>query len=281
MCLIVLFLVLAVSPLCAQPDSGRVMEIGVLPAALNGTSGLVYGWGSLWTVNDHSALSIYKLDSVSGAVTECVGISDVMPVDLEEMQVGSNCLYLGDIGNNCGCRNDLRILRIDSSNLFSAIPVMDTIAFFYPEQMLFSADPFSSDFDCEAFVVVDDSVFLFTKQWSSLGTSCYVIPNVPGVHVAELRYTLPVQGLVTGASLIVSDGDLLLVGYSRLLRPFLLRLSDWREPEKVRFDKFFLSERMAQVEAVAQSPNGVVYVTNEAFGLSFLLRISPRLLRVL
>lgn len=271
---------MAATPLFAQSNNVPMTEIAVLPDSLGGTSGLVYDRGALWTVNDHSALNIYKLDSANGSVVDYISVSHAVPVDLEEMQLDSNFIYLGDIGNNCGCRTDLHILRVDRRSLFSSAPLIDTIGFFYPEQMLFSSDLFSTDFDCEAFVVFGDSIFLFTKQWSSLATSCYVIPNIPGVHAAQLRYSLPVQGLVTGASVSVSSGDLLLVGYSNLMRPFLLQLSDWRESAKVSFVKRFLSEWMSQVEAVVESPSGDIYVTNEAFSVPLLLKIPPRLMRL-
>lgn len=270
-------LVLLFLPLYAQRPAVSVYDIGILPDSLGGTSGLVYDQGTLLTVNDHSALKLYVLDTADGDVLDHVCVSDQVPKDMEEIQLDSDFFYLGDIGNNCGCRKDLHILRVDRRSVSSDNPIIDTIAFFYPEQMLFSSDYFSTDFDCEAFVVDGDSVFLFTKQWSALGTSCYAIPNKPGVHVAELRYSLPVRGVITGAALSDLNGALFLVGYSNRMRPFLLRLVDWRKSGKKRFDKWFLSVWMAQVEAVAEGSNGVLYITNEAFSLPGLMEIPPRL----
>lgn len=279
--LAVLLTVFVVAPLSAQHAKVPVVEIGTLPGFLSGTSGLVYDEGYLWTVNDHSVLTLFKLDTATGEVVDRVNVSDGVPVDMEDLQMDSSAFYLGDIGNNCGCRTDLRILKVDRCSLFSGSPMVDTIVFFYPEQMLFSSDPFSTDFDCEAFVVDGDSIFLFTKQWSSLATACYAIPNMPGVHAAEFCYSLPVRGLVTGASVSESSGALLLVGYSKLMRPFLLRVFDWRNSGRVTFEKRFLSESMAQVEAVSQSPSGGAFATNEAFSLPLVVSISPRLLKLL
>lgn len=277
-----LILCLAVLPVSAvaQTVEYEIEELGILPDSLGGTSGLIYSDGFLWTVNDHSVLTLFKLDTMTGAVVGTLPISEKMPVDMEEVQHDNRYLYLGDLGNNCGCRTDLHILKVDKQSLNTDSPVVDTIAFFYPDQMLFSSDHFSTDYDCEAFVIRDDSIFLFTKQWTSLGTACYTIPNIPGVHAAEFRYSVPINGLVTGAAINPTDGSLALIGYSNTMRPFLCFLSEWKNGSELNVMKSYFPELLSQKEAIAFDELGNMYVTNELFTVSSLLKIPPRLLRL-
>jgi len=53
----------------------------------------------------------------------------------------------------------LNILRIDKNSILAKTPVVDTILFSYSLQTDFSpAGPNNTNFDCEAFVVSNDSI---------------------------------------------------------------------------------------------------------------------------
>ncbi len=83
-------------------------------------------------------------------------------------------------------RTDLHILRIEKNSLLEGNPVIDTIWFIYENQKDLAAVPSNeTDFDCEAMVVSEDSIYLFSKQWDSLGTGFYQLPKTPGIHTAK------------------------------------------------------------------------------------------------
>jgi len=78
-------------------------------------------------------------------------------------------LYVGDFGNNLnGNRTDLKILRIRKNSVLVNPLKIDTINFSYSNQTNFTpTGTNNTDFDCEAFIVASDSIYLFTKQWIS------------------------------------------------------------------------------------------------------------------
>jgi hypothetical protein len=151
--------------------------------------------------------------------------------------------YIGDFGNNVnGARTDLRIYKIP----LSAIPdhavqpvftlpdsVVGIIRFTYADQPQ-PPQPVAANstaFDCEAMVVKNDSIHLFSKNWLQQSTTHYVISGVqPGDYVATPLETLPAGFLVTAASLSVGNNVLVLLGYQTAGsgNHFLYLLSDYR-----------------------------------------------------
>ena len=63
----------------------------------------------------------------------------------------------------------------------------------------------------------------------NLSTAVYVLPKIPGDHIAELRATWPVNGLITGATWLEEKHLVVLCGYSSLLQPFLFLCYDYQE----------------------------------------------------
>ena len=170
-------------------------------------------------------------------------------------------MYFGDIGNNRGSRCDLHILRISKESILNHTFAVDTIAFYYEDQTDFSPQPQSTDFDCEAFVVSRDSIYLFTKQWVSNQTTLYSLPKTPGTHIAHRHETYNANGLVTGAAYLPEYQLAVLCGYDyatenmlSALHPFIVLLYDFQAEKffsgnKRRLDFDYLIR--AQVEAIA------------------------------
>ena len=192
------------------------VAVGNLPAQIEGTSSLFFYDGRLWTANDHNDLTLYTLDTSSAVVTDSILIAPYI-YDMEEISQDETYIYFGDMGDNNGVRNDLHILRLPKSSLPSGPFQFDTIAFSYPDR----TDSTARDFDCEAFIVTDSSIILFTKQWNSLATVCYSIPKTPGTWLADSLLSLPVEGLVTGACYQPERHLLVLCGYNSLCLPFV------------------------------------------------------------
>ena len=235
--------------------------------SLRETSGLIAFNNLLWTHNDDHDTNIYGLDS-KGKIQKQIQLEKVVNTDWEEISQDSSYIYLGDFGNNYqGNRKDLHILRIEKNSFLLNKPVMDTIAFSYSNQTDFSVQkPNSTDFDCEAFVVSQDSIYLFTKQWSQNKSSIYVLPKTPGTYVARLKETLNVKGLVTGATLTPKN-EIVLCGYTKKLRTFLYLISDLKNFNfpVANQRKIKLSLPFHQIEGIATFDGKLFYLTNESF----------------
>lgn len=250
-------------------------EIGTLDSLLDGTSTLFFWNNGYWTFNDHYDNCLYLIDSSNANILNTLCINGLISEDMEEISQDSFYLYFGDMGNNRGNRHDLRILRISKESILNQTFIIDTIAFSYEDQTDFTAQPQATDFDCEAFVVTDDSIYLFTKQWISTQTTIYSLPKTPGTHIAQRRGTHNVNGLITGATYMPEYQLIALCGYSysrkvkvSSLRPFVVLLYDYPDNRFFSGNKRrlnFKSTVKSQVEALATQNGLDYYITNERF----------------
>jgi len=240
-----------------------------LDNVLSETSGLIYWDFQLWTHNDNSITDLYALDTLNGALLQTSSLPNVFNNDWEEISQDSNYIYIGDFGNNVnGNRTDLKILRVSKSSVILNSPVIDTISFSYSDQTNFSPSGFNNtDYDCEAFIVTSDSIYLFTKQWINEETSVYSLPKVPGNHIAQLQYTLNVNGLISGAFLSEEEKIIVLCGYSNLLQPFIYLLYDYSGNNYLSGNKRKISVLLPfhQVEGIASRNSIKYFITNEYF----------------
>jgi hypothetical protein len=138
-----------------------------LSDSIKETSGLIAFDNLLWTHNDDHDKTIYGLDTL-GKIRKKIVLNEVINHDWEEISQDSTHIYIGDFGNNySGNRSDLKILKIEKKSFFDEKPKIETISFSYSTQTDLSASkPNKTDFDCEAFIVSKDSIYLFTKQWN-------------------------------------------------------------------------------------------------------------------
>ncbi|WP_243400331.1 T9SS C-terminal target domain-containing protein [Flavobacterium alvei] len=232
------------------------------------TSGLIAFDHLLWTHNDDHDTTIYGLDA-NGKIQNKIKLEKVKNNDWEEISQDENYIYIGDFGNNYqGNRRNLHILRIEKNSFLSNKPQIDSISFSYSNQTDFSVQKQNTtDFDCEAFVVSQDSIYLFTKQWSQNKSSIYVLPKIPGNHIAQLKETLNIDGLITGATLLTSGKRIVLCGYSKTLQPFLYLLYDYKNNDFSTGNqrKIKLSLPFHQIEGIATFNEKIFYLTNESF----------------
>ena len=244
------------------------VEIGALDSQLGNTSSLVYWENGYWTNNDHNDSCLYQIDSTNAETVETLCFEGIQYYDMEEITQDSLYLYFGDVGNNNGSRQNLHIWRIRKESILNQNVEIDTIWFSYEDQTDFTYSPQATDFDCEAFVVADDSIYIFTKEWVSTQTTIYAIPKTPGAHMARRCETYNVNGLITGAAYMPEYKLVVLCGYDydkrnilSALHPFIVLLYDFKDGDllsgnKRRLD--FGSGVKAQIEGIATS-NGLDY----------------------
>jgi len=250
-----------------DPIAVSAIKTFELSPVLKGTSGLMIWDGNIWTHNDHGDTILYGLDPNSAEITKEYSLLGVVNTDWEEISQDDQYIYIGDFGNNgSGNRTDLHILRIEKDGLKAGNQRIDTIWFSYSNQTdLRPQRSNMTDFDCEAMILSGDSIYLFTKQWISGGSSIYSLPKYPGVHKALYKVSHNVPGLVTAASYIESKQLVVLCGYTLLLDPFFYLLTDFRGTDFFSGNKRRVGIVLPfhQIEGLATEDGKNYYISNE------------------
>lgn len=241
-------------------------------AGLEENSGMIYWNGHLWQHNDGGAPPvIFATDTATGRILRRVTLTGALNTDWEDMAQDDRHIFIGDFGNNDnGARKDLRIYRITKSDLSSTegdISVTpELISFRYQDQpdSLMPMAGNKTDFDCEAMIVHEDRLYLFTKQWSSKQTSLYTLPKSPGYHTAVKLATYDVKGLVTGADIYPSTGTIILTGYTQTLQRFMFLLYDFKANAFFEGNKRkVMLKGIAQTESVAFFSRHLAFIGSE------------------
>jgi hypothetical protein len=173
-----------------QTESQQLTTIASLHPRLDETSGLEYTPdGMIWTIIDSEHPTLFGLDS-TGAMTRAIHLNNLNNgwEDLSQDDEGN--FYIGDFGNNRNTRQNLKIYKIPNpSKIEENIITAEIIAFSYPDQKEFPPPYPQMNFDMDAMVCFNDSLFLFSKNrtWPYTGYSkVYRLPTAPGTYVAEL-----------------------------------------------------------------------------------------------
>jgi hypothetical protein len=252
-----------------------------LVSSLRETSGLIRWNNQLWTQNDNEDINIYALDTLNGNIIQSYPLTGTFNKDWEEISQDNDYIYIGDFGNNSnGNRKDLKILRIWKNSILVNPVIIDTINFYYSDQTDFTpTGSNNTDFDCEAFIVSSDSIYLFTKQWVSQKTCVYSIPKTPGTHTAKNKATYNAGGLITGATYLKSKKLIVLCGYSKLLEPFIYLLYDFNGTDYFSGNKrkIAISLSYHQIEGIATVNGLKYYLSNEYFTYPPFLSVPQKL----
>lgn len=246
-----------------------------LDAGVDETSGLLFHNNMLWTHNDagHAAL-LHQIGIADGSILRTIAITNAQNVDWEDLASDGSYIYIGDVGNNNGDRTDLKILRFPITQLDDPTVTeveVEVIGFSYEDQTSFEPASNANNWDCEALIAKDDSLFLFTKNWVDQQTRIYALPAEPGTHSAQLRGSYDVQGMVTGASYSQMNNSIVLIGYTNgLFVPFLCTLSGFTGNSffSGNVDRGSLSLSFVQTEGVEWNGAEEFYLSNETSPLS-------------
>jgi len=250
-----------------------------LDGVLSETSGIIFWENQFWTHNDNSDTNIYALDTLYGKIVKQWPLSHIRNTDWEEISQDKDYIYIGDFGNNSGNRDDLKIYRAGKSSILNNSSVFDSICFSYEDQTDFTPAAYNSDFDCEAFIVSVDSIYLFTKEWVSNGTRVYSLPKTPGKYVAKPGAYFNVNGLITGSVYLEEKRIVVLTGYSEKLKPFIYLLYDFRRSDFFSGNKRKIEIMLPyhQIEGITTT-NGIKYfITNEYFSLAPIIKTPQKI----
>jgi hypothetical protein len=188
--------------------------ISNLPAVLNESSGLERDeQGNFWSHNDSGGEPELYHFSEDGTLLHTLKISNAENIDWEDITLASNGrMFIGDFGNNGNDREDLKILIVNINNLNPGFNLRNasTINFSYVEQTAFPPNNNKKNFDAEAMVYKNDSIFIFTKNRTQpFDGKCYqyYLPAIPGNYQINRSDTLFISGADVESRVVGADFD--------------------------------------------------------------------------
>ncbi len=252
-----------------DPTSTTVDSSTELPSVLNETSGLVVWNSEFWSHNDSgSDINLYSTNTPFNTISKTIPLTGEANTDWEALEQDDDYLYLGDFGNNDnGNRTDLKVLKINKSTLTESNADIDYINFNYKNQTDLSPQSGNTtNFDCEAMIIDEDYLYLFSKEWTSNQTTIYQIPNQSGNQEAIKIDSYNINGLVTDAIYIKELRLITLIGYTNVtFQPFIYLLYDFTGNNFFNGNKRLINLNLPlhQVEAIT-STDGLNYtITSE------------------
>jgi len=236
---------------------------------LNENSGIILYQGYLWTINDSGGKPVlYAVHPKTGKIIQSVSIANAKNRDWEDIAQDNDYIYIGDFGNNKQKRKELYIYIIRKQDL--SLRQNDdleaqVISFTYTDIPGSTSRKHRISPDCEAFFAWNDSLYIFTKDWSDETTTMYVLPSQPGYYTVYSRDIFPADGLITGADISRNGKMVVLTGYKDYI-PFTWIFYDYQFPhifdgKKARLD--FWDYVDLQTEGVAILNPQVVFISSE------------------
>jgi hypothetical protein len=262
-----------------------IVRVDPLSDSLIETSGLQMAGGYLWSFNDRGGKpALYRIDTSINNILQRVILSAASNTDWEALAFDGTYFYVGDFGNNqTGGRTDLRIYKFPFSAIqdHNSNPVdtvqaaqIELIHFTYSDQPqpVVPSGYNNSRFDCEAMIVHNNKIHLFSKNWVDNSTTHYFINSTTaGSYTATPVATLATGYLVTAAAKVPGQNIICLLGYqnSGTGKHFLHILSDYKA------DSFFTGNKrkidlpdatvMGQSEGICFRNGKYGYISNEKF----------------
>ena len=242
----------------------------LFPQLINESSGIILFNGGLWTHNDRGGKpEIYKIDTISGKIIQTIKLKNANNHDWEDITQDADNIYIGDFGNNHGDRKDLKIYKIAKDQIpadnDNAEINASVIKFVYNDQKNFIKKSHNHNFDCEAMICYNDSLFLFTKNWKNHKTKLYALPVIPGDYKISHRDSYNINGLVTGADINLFTKEIALIGYINYV-PFICILSNFEKNiffkgDKIRYDLSSITN--AQTEGITYISENYILISTE------------------
>lgn len=198
-----------------------------LSKELKEISGIAKDGKALWAIVDTKNAGIYKLD-LNGTILQTIHLNNYKLKDAEAVSVDNEYLYVGDVGDNNGTRPNRTIIRIAKSSIGHQSLVNvdgELINFTFPDEGTVKKKK-SNNYDCEAMISYQDSLYVFTKRRDDMKTGLYALPKSEGTYQARSIALFKTKGLVTDAAVNEKGNEIALVGYDEgHTRPFIWILS--------------------------------------------------------
>lgn len=199
------------------PIDTTMQIIQTLPEEIKESSGIIAFNNHVWTHNDSGDDPvIYEMDIESGAILQTINLEGATARDWEDIAQDSQYIYVSDLGNNAGKRRDLAIYKTSKSDVLdsSASATATKLNITYPDRTNFKPPAYKHNFDCEAILAFEDSLYIFSKNHLDQHCRFYSLSNHLPNQVAKLHDRFDTKGMVTGASINKEKNVLALLGYN-------------------------------------------------------------------
>jgi hypothetical protein len=265
------------------------IRVDSVSAVLEETSGLQWAGNSLWSFNDGSGTAtLFRIDTGGSDILQTVNLQGATNIDWEDIAFDGTYFYIGDFGNNAnGARTDLRIYKFPlriippaAGNATFNVPAdsIQLIHFTYNDQPSppVATGGNSTKFDCEAMVVDNGKIHLFSKNWVEKITTHYVISDTAaGAYVATAVENLATGYFVTAADKVPGTNTIVLLGYltNSTGDHFLTYLAGFSGNSffngTTRLFHLPWAAEMGQAEGITFRNNGYGYISNEKLVVNF------------
>lgn len=235
-----------------------------LPDEVNETSGLLFFNDRIITHNDSGGEPmLYEIDADNGELIRKITISNATNRDWEDIAQDDHYIYIADIGNNKGNRENLKIYRIKKEEYLKNDAVKaEIIHISYADQTSYKSSSIHN-FDAEALLSVEDELIIFSKNRGDEKSKVYVIPKKIGTHSLAPKHTFDVEGLITGSTQNPNTGKIVLCGYSDGLSPFLILINSLEADTLVRIDLTSNIGIGNQIEGITFLKDNSYYISRE------------------
>jgi hypothetical protein len=235
-----------------------------LKKPLTEISGIKADGGDLWAITDKPRAVAFKIDR-SGKVIQEVTVKNVQAIDVEAVASDNEYIYIGDIGDNDGEREERQIIKFKKSTVGEDRNTEvegEVISFKFSNAEMVDKKK-KNNFDAEAMLSMGDSIYVFTKRREDSQTELFAVPKTAGSYVANSLAVFDSKGLVTDASINNANNEILLCGYHKGHKhPFILAFKNFKgnnffngKPERIELaDKAW----DWQIESISYTNDGKV-----------------------
>jgi len=244
-------------PVCPNDDEPQVVGV-VADDTLIEASGLAYAGGLLWAHNDSGPSTLYGL-TTQGAVARRVTVTGMTIVDLEDIAVLGDTLWLADVGDNLATRSGITLYAVPVPPEGATEVAARAVELTWPD----------GPRDCETLLAdpISGDLLLLSKELDGNVVVARVVdPSAPTSELEEVaRVAFGPDGVGTGT--YVTGGDVAPDGRGVVVRQYLDALVFPRQPGEAWAETFarppcsvdHLGE--PQGEAVAWNDDGLFFVS--------------------
>tara|TARA_B100000575_G_scaffold223629_1_gene184105 strand:+ start:24202 stop:25101 length:900 start_codon:yes stop_codon:yes gene_type:complete len=251
-------------------DSVVVLNTIVLPKIINETSGLEILNETFVTHNDSGGEPSLYFFNLNGEIINSIKLEEesfwkVYNNDWEDITADEDYIFIADIGNNFGNRNNLNIIKVKITD-FSIVGKIDIS---YTDQETFLPRP-KHKYDAEAIFLIEDKIAILSKDRNNFFTDLYLVDKQNNSRqVLESKITYDVNSLITGGDYDEELNLLALVSYNSKGNQYLILFENFslEKLTEKQFKKFKIPLERAQVEAIKIIDKNTFWITSEDEGI--------------
>lgn len=251
-------------------------EICTFPTLLKENSGILIDLqGHVWVHNDSGhEPELYKVDTAC-QVIRTLRVTNAANIDWEDITSDrQGRVFIGDFGNNNNNRQDLTVYIIPDPSLIMDYTVSaEVITFVYESQTAFPPPDTALNYDMEAMIFFQDTLYLFTKNRTSPFdgyTRMYALPAQSGHYTAQYKDrffcgTGPMELYwITAADISPDNSQLMLLSSNKIWKFYNFSGSDFFKGDYTLYQL----NHVTQKEGLAFVGNDSILVSDELFEMS-------------